>query len=134
MESDPEIERIAVEVAKQYEIDQGRKPVSVEEENCGWDLTSLLEGQVARYIEVKGRAGDGGVALTPNEWIKAQRFGKDYWLYVVVNCKTKPELYLIQDPASKLSPKEEVSVVRYMVGQADWKKRLWHQSNRCSFE
>lgn len=48
--------------------------------------------------------------------------GKDYWLYVVVNCKTKPELYLIQDPASKLSPREEVSVVRYMIGQGDWKK------------
>jgi hypothetical protein len=92
----------------------------VEEENCGWDLTSLLGGQVSRYIEVKGRAGVGGVALTPNEWIKAQRFGKDYWLYVVVNCKTKPELYLIQDPASKLSPKEEVSVVRDIVGQKDW--------------
>lgn len=122
MQSDPEIERIAVEVAKQYEIDQGRKPISVEEENCGWDLTSLAAGQVSRYIEVKGRASVGGVALTPNEWIKAQRFGKDYWLYVVVNCGTKPELYLIQDPASKLSPKEEVSVVRYMIGQGDWKK------------
>ena len=73
-------------------------------------------------IEVKGRAGIGGVALTPNEWIKAQRYGKDYWLYVVVNCKTQPELHLIQDPASKLNPKEEVSVVRYMVGQADWKR------------
>jgi hypothetical protein len=62
------------------------------------------------------------VALTPNEWIKAQRFGKDYWLYVVVNCKGKPELFLIQDPASKLSPKEEVSVVRYVVGHKDWKQ------------
>ena len=29
MASDPEIERIAVEVAKQNESDQGRKPVSV---------------------------------------------------------------------------------------------------------
>jgi hypothetical protein len=51
---------------------QGRKPVSVEEENCGWDLTSLLDGQTDRYIEVKGRAALGGVALTPNEWIKAR--------------------------------------------------------------
>ena len=33
-----------------------------------------------------------------------------------------PEPHLIQDPASKLNPKEKVSVVRYMVGQADWKK------------
>lgn len=61
------------------------------------------------------------MALTPNEWIKAQRFGQDYWLYIVVNCKSDPELHLIQDPASKLHPKEEVSVVRYMVGQQDWK-------------
>jgi superfamily II DNA or RNA helicase len=122
MESDPEVEAIAIEFVKKYEVEQGRKPVSVEEENCGWDITSLLEGQTNRYIEVKGRASVGGVALTPNEWIKAQRFGKDYWLYVVVNCKTQPELYLIQDPASKLSPTEEVSVVRYMVGQSDWKR------------
>jgi hypothetical protein len=48
--------------------------------------------------------------------------GVDYWLYVVVNCKTKPDLSLIRDPASKLSPKEEVSVVRYMVHQQYWKK------------
>jgi superfamily II DNA or RNA helicase len=122
MESDPEVEKIAVDVVMQYEVDQGRKPVSVEAENCGWDVTSLHEGQVARYIEVKGRAGEGGVALTPNEWIKAQRFGTDYWLYVVVNCKGNPQLYLIQDPASKLHPKEEVSVVRYLVGQGEWKQ------------
>ena len=37
-----------------------------------WDVTSLQDGQVARYIEVKGRAGVGGVAYTPNEWIKAR--------------------------------------------------------------
>ena len=122
MESDPEIEAIAVEHVKKYEVSQGRKVVSVEEENCGWDLTSLLAGQVARYIEVKGRASVGSVALTPNEWIKAQRFAKDYWLYIVTNCSSTPELHLIQDPASKLSPKEEVSVVRYMVGQGDWKR------------
>jgi len=122
METDPESEKIAVEVSMQYERDQGRHPVSVEAENCGWDVTSLLDGQVARYIEVKGRAGQGGVALTPNEWIKAQRFGKDYWLYIVVNCRSQPELHMIQDPASKLNPKEEISVVRYMVGQQDWKK------------
>jgi hypothetical protein len=122
METDPEIERIAVQKAIEYEREQGRKPVSVEEENCGWDVTSLLGGQVARYIEVKGRSRIGGVALTPNEWIKAQRFGKDYWLYVVVNSRTEPGLHIIQDPASKLTPREEMSVVRYMIGQDDWRK------------
>ncbi len=89
---------------------------SLEQEHCGWDTTSLLGGQLARYIEVKGRAGEGDVALSANKWIKAQRFGKDYWLYIVINYRSNPELHMIQDPASKLSPKEEVSVVRYMVG------------------
>ena len=31
-------------------------------------------------------------------------------------------LHIIQDPASKLTPREEVSVVRYMIGQDDWRK------------
>ena len=122
MESDPEVERIAVDLVMKHERDQGRKPVSVEEENCGWDVTSLFDGQVARYIEVKGRACEGGVALTPNEWIKAQRFGQDYWLYIVTDCRGEPRLHLIQDPASKLNPREEVSVVRYMVGLGDWRR------------
>ena len=122
MESDPEVEAIAIELVKKYEIEQGRKPVSVEEDNCGWDITSLVDGQTDRYIEVKGRAGVGGVALTPNEWIKAQRFREQYWLYVVSNCRTRPELSLVQNPASKLTPREEVSVVRYLVGQSDWRR------------
>ena len=124
MKNDPEVEAIAIEETKRYEVEQGRKPVSVEEGNCGWDITSLQDGQVVRYIEVKGRAANGAVSLTPNEWITAQRFGMDYWLYVVVNCKSRPELHTIQDPASKLHPKEEVSVVRYVVPKDDWQKAV----------
>jgi superfamily II DNA or RNA helicase len=120
MKSDPEVEAIAVEVAKRYERDHGRKPVSVEEENCGWDITSLEDGEVSRYIEVKGRAQTGAIALTPNEWIKAQRFSRDYWLYVVDQCRSEPSLHLIRDPASKLEPKEEISVVRYVVQRSEW--------------
>jgi hypothetical protein len=59
MESDPEVEKIAIEEAMEYEQDQSRKPVSVEEENCGWDITSLQGGQVARYIEVKAEPVTG---------------------------------------------------------------------------
>jgi len=122
MRRDDEAEAVTVEVSTRHEESQGRKPVSVEKDNCGWDITSLAGGQVARYIEVKGRAGDGDVCLTENEWIKAQRFGKDYWLYIVTGCKSEPKLHMIQDPVSKLRPKEEVKIVRYMVGGADWKR------------
>ncbi len=60
--------------------------------------------------------------MTPNEWIETQILGKDYWLYVVVNCKRGPELCMIQELAAKLNPKEGVCVVRYMVGTEDWKR------------
>ena len=39
-----EVEAIAIEEAKKYECADGRKSVSVEEEDCGWDLTSLHGG------------------------------------------------------------------------------------------
>ncbi|MGA9348988.1 MAG: DUF3883 domain-containing protein, partial [Anaerolineae bacterium] len=68
-----------------------------------------------RYIEVKARAGVGPVALTQNEWFKAGRFNTDYYLYVVLNAATQPDLYIIQDPAANLQPEEWVEV-RYLVG------------------
>ncbi len=39
------------------------------------------------------------MALTANEYKTAMRLGKDYWLYVVYNCVTTPEVKLIQEPA-----------------------------------
>ena len=122
MESDPEIERIAIEVAKQYEIEPGPQAGLGRggELRLGLDLAARRPGGPVHRGQGAGRRRRRGP--DPNEWIKAQRFGKDYWLYVVVNCKTKPELHLIQDPASKLTPKEEVSVVRYMIGLNDWKR------------
>jgi len=51
-----------------------------------------------RFIEVKGRAGVGEVALSSNEYKTAERLKNDYWLYVVFNCATKPEVHVIQDP------------------------------------
>ena len=44
-------------------------------------------------------AAVGEIALTANEYKTAQRLGDDYWLYVVFNCASKPEVTLIQNPA-----------------------------------
>jgi superfamily II DNA or RNA helicase len=121
MARDDEVEAIAMGVAMAYERAQGREPEDVSAEALGFDVRSLGPDGV-RYIEVKGRAAVGGVALTRNEWIKAQRFGADYWLYIVVDCRTEPRLYLLHKPAAVLRPEEELEVVRYIVRAEAWQR------------
>jgi superfamily II DNA or RNA helicase len=120
MVTDEEIERIGMRVAMEYESSQGRVPEDVHLENLGYDIRSM-DGTNYRYIEVKARAKEGAVALTPNEWLMAQRLKDEYWLYIVVNAASHPELYIIQNPALHLKPEEEVSIVRYIV--KDWKEK-----------
>ncbi len=114
MQSDEKIERIGMQVVMEHEIKEGRNPEDVSAENLGFDIRSKDENDVVRYIEVKARSGTGEVALTQNEWFKAQRFGDDYYLYAVMNAATEPKLYIIQNPAINLEP-EQVEVVRYIV-------------------
>ncbi len=119
LKEDKEIEEIGMRVAMEFEIAQGRSPEDVAAQNLGFDIRSKVSDESIRYIEVKARAGEGKIALTPNEWLMSHRLGNEYWLYVVVNAAKKPELYTIQNPAMKLKPEEEIEVVRYIV--ADWK-------------
>ena len=121
MVASEEVERIAMEEAFRYEKEQGRGPEDVHVENLGYDIRSREDGTKYRYIEVKGRARDGAIALTPNEWLMAQRLGEEYWLYVVIETATNPELYILQNPAAHLKPDEEISIVRYIV--KDWKNK-----------
>ncbi len=120
MRSDPEVEAIGMEVALRYERERGWRPEDVSSENLGYDIRSTAPDGSVRYIEVKARASKGAVALTPNEWVMAQRFGEDYWLYIVEDAATRPVLYRVQNPAAKLAPKEVVDVVRYVI--TDWKR------------
>ena len=115
MVSDPEIEQIGMEKAMEYEITNGRQPEDVSAENLGFDIRSMDKNKNVRYIEVKARSEKGAVALTQNEWFKAKRFKDDYYLYVVMNAATNPQLYIIQNPAENLEPNEKVEVVRYFV-------------------
>jgi superfamily II DNA or RNA helicase len=119
LKEDREIEEIGMRVAMEFEIAQGRSPEDVSAQNLGFDIRSRTPNGSYRYIEVKARAIEGKIALTPNEWLMAHRLGNEYWLYVVVNASTSPELYTIQNPAEKLKPEEEVKIVRYIV--KDWK-------------
>ena len=115
MKSDPEIEQIGMEVTMGYEREHGRSPEDVASENLGFDVRSTDSTGVKRYIEVKARAGLGAVTLTQNEWFKAQQFQSDYFLYVVLNAATRPELYVIQNPAEQTHPQEKIEAVRYQI-------------------
>jgi len=121
LKEDLEIERIGMQIAMNFEICHGREPEDVSSQNLGFDIRSRSPDGSYRYIEVKTRAREGKIALTPNEWLMAHRLGDEYWLYVIVNIATKPELYTIQNPATKLKPSEEVEIVRYIVDKDDWK-------------
>ena len=120
MISDEKIERIGMEIAMEYERSQGREPEDVSKENLGFDIRSKGKEET-RYIEVKARADEGEVALTPNEWFKAKRFKEQYWLYVVANASTNPTLYIIKNPAENLKVQEKIEVVRFLVPVEEWK-------------
>jgi hypothetical protein len=101
--SDEEIEQIAVGVARGYEEKGGASVESVEYQYVGFDLLSRRGGE-RRCIEVKGRAGVGGVELTWGEFAKAGELGADYWLYLVLDCSTpEPRLYRVRDPVRTLA-------------------------------
>ncbi len=105
MVRDEEIERIAVQAVIAHEEARGWKVESVEKDNRGFDLISRRphpeDPQTAievRFIEVKGRAAIGEIALSSNEYKTAERLKKDYWLYAVFNCGSTPEIHIVQDP------------------------------------
>ncbi|HDM75074.1 MAG TPA: DUF3883 domain-containing protein, partial [Deltaproteobacteria bacterium] len=112
MVSDPEIEKIAMEVAMEYERKRGWEPTDVSQlkDGSGFDIRSLGPAddygrREIRRIEVKGRVDEGDVVLTTNEWRQAHRHGDTYWLYVVWNCKSdKQQLITIQNPAKVFAP------------------------------
>ena len=109
-----EIEYIGMEQARCYEEGQGCTVEDVSTENLGFDLRSTTPDGEIRCIEVKARAERALVVLTSNEWKTAQRLKNRYFLYVVLNAATQPELYIIQNPADEVAMKERIEV-RYQI-------------------
>jgi superfamily II DNA or RNA helicase len=110
-----ETEAIAMRVVMEHEQRQGRQVYDVSEKNLGYDVTSLdLASGDLRLIEVKGLgAATGTVLLTPNERRVAEDRRDCFWLYVVTNCSTEPQLQEpIRDPA-RLDWTEVTKVAHY---------------------
>ena len=122
MVRDEEIEHAAVAAARAYEEARGWQVESVEDQNRGFDLISRKphpeDPQTCidvRFIEVKGRATIGEIALTSNEYKTAVRLKQDYWLYAVFNCASTPDVHPIQDPA-RLGWEPIVKIKHYHIG------------------
>ena len=122
IEVDLSITRVGAEAATAYEETCDWVVESVEEQSFGFDFISRKPHPhddktftEVRFIEVKGRAGVGEVALSTNEYKTAGRLKQDYWLYAVFNCASAPEVHIVQDPA-RLGWKPLVKVEHYHVG------------------
>jgi superfamily II DNA or RNA helicase len=112
---DYETEAKAMSVVLEHERSQGRQVYDVHEKNLGYDITSLdLNSGELRLIEVKGIGAETGtVLLTPNERRVAEDRRDCYWLYIVTNCDTEPQLHEpIKDPA-RLQWNEVTKVAHY---------------------
>jgi SNF2 family DNA or RNA helicase len=121
MVRDEEIERIAVQAAIAYEEARGCPSNKRGTRGPRFDLISRKphpeDPETAvevRFIEVKGRAGVGEIALTTNEYKTAERLKNDYWLYVVFNCASTLAVHPIQAPA-RLSWEPIVRIEHYYI-------------------
>ena len=125
MSRDDEAEAIAMKTAMSYEISSGWKPTDVSANNEGYDIRSISPEELKRYIEVKGRsAADGSVMLSENEMNRLAQLGDAAWLYIVLNCKSNPELFCIQNPAKKLNFQLKSKGVQYFLAMDEWKSKL----------
>jgi len=130
MARDDEIEKTGMEIAMEYEKEEGWSPEDVHTENLGFDIRSIKYGEDGapediRYIEVKARAKEGAIRLSSNEWKKAKRFKDKFWLYVVTSAGTsRPELNRIQNPASKFRVDEDIYATGYIIPKEKLTKGL----------
>src|SRR5262249_54271024 len=122
MVRDEEIERIAVQFVIALLETEGWQVESVEKDNRGFDLIARKPHPedpktaiAVRFVEVKGRAGVGEVALSTNEYKTAERLKKDYWLYAGFKCASNPEAHAVQDP-TRLGWQPLVKIEHYHIG------------------
>ena len=122
MVRDDAIEKTAMQEAIKYEEGRGWVVEDVSSQDRGFDIISRKPHPhdektftEVRFIEVKGRATIGDIALTSNEYKTAERLKIDFWLYVVYNCASNPDIHFIQNP-SKLHWEPIVKIEHYHIG------------------
>ena len=127
MARDDAVEQAAMEWAERFEHLHGAQVIDVTtaekavaaglNPHPGFDLISIRPDGERRAIEVKGRAKEGIVQLSANEWARAINERKGYFMYVVYNCASEaPNGHIVRDPAGCLFD-PEIAAVRFDVQQ-----------------
>ena len=125
MSRDDEAEAIAMKATMDFEISENWKPEDVSANNEGYDIRSISPDEIKRYIEVKGRSGnDGSVMVSENEMNRLAQLGDAAWLYIVMNCKSKPDLFRIQNPAKQLNFQQRTKGIQYFLPMEEWKSKI----------
>ena len=124
MSRDDEVEATAMQTAISYEQAHGRAVEDVSRDNVGYDLKSIDAQGQKRYIEVKGRAGTDGVMLSENEMNRLNQLGTRAWLYIVTNCKTQPQLNIINDPARRMRFEQKTKGIQFYLPLEEWQGKL----------
>ena len=124
MHRDDEVESIAMKVAMDYERECGGFPVDVSKDNVGYDIRTTDKEGNKRYVEVKGRAGTDGVMLSENEVNRLEQLGEKAWLYIVTNCKTKPELHTFWNPIARMNFQKLIKGVQFYLPEEEWKAKV----------
>lgn len=82
--------------------------VDCRDQGCGYDF-EIKNSSITYYVEVKGLANkNGGVLFTNKEWQTAQKFDELFYLVIVKNVATTPEITIIQNPSSKLKATKNI--------------------------
>lgn len=107
-----EVELAGMNYVIKYEKEHGRNPLDVSHEMYrGYDIFSKSSTET-RYIEVKSFSTTGPIEISSNEWRMASHYREKYYLYVVQNTSSEPELFVIQDPFENLKNYVQIKEIK----------------------
>lgn len=82
----------------------------------GYDF-EIRNNRETSFVEVKGLAGDeGGILFTNKEWLTAIEKKGSYYLAIVKNTESSPDITIIRDPAGSLKAQKRI----YTTVQVNW--------------
>jgi len=88
---------------------------------CGYDFKIVKTNGLAQYVEVKGLASEsGGITMTNKEWVVARAQGKQYYIFLVRNIDTRPQVQIIPNPSQCFEPvRREYTTIQVSWGISD---------------